>query len=281
MMTSRKWAAAGSAAAVLAGGLFLGTPAASAAPGDPGCLTAAGAFNSALAGAGITAGSVTRLEAAAAAIAQAEGAYSALVEVAAAVTGPALEAGYLEFDAAALALDDAQVKLAAAVKAGDQLAIDAATKALATAQDRFDQAASAVPGLEAAFDASIDTPEIAAAELVLDQAFAEFEMALAGIEIDEATMTNLLALFKGFLAACEGQTAVPPVVVPQPVLAPAAPPVAAPAPGKTNVGLNIQTAAVSTSEDNAGTALLVGLLAAGIAVPAGAALRIRSLKRGS
>ncbi len=281
MMISKKWTAAGSAAAVLAGGLFLGTPAATAAPGDAGCLTAAGAFNSALAGAGITAASVTRLEAAAAAMAQAEEAYSALIEVAAAVTGPALEAGYIEFDAAVPALEDAKLKHAAAVKSGDPQAIEAAEAALVAAQDRFDAAENALPGLEAAFDASIDTPEIAAAGLVLEQAFVEFEMALTGIDLDEATMTNLLDLFKAFLAACEGQTGLPPVVVPQPVLAPAAPPAAAPAPGKTNVGLNIQTAAVSTPEDNAGTALLAGLLAAGIAVPAAAALRIRSTKRSS
>ncbi|TDK27892.1 hypothetical protein E2F48_01895 [Arthrobacter crusticola] len=280
-MTSRKWAAAGSAAAVLTGGLFFGAPAATAAPGDAGCLTAAGVFNSALAGAGITAGSVARLEAASAAIAQAEGAYSALVEVAAAEAGPALEAGFLEVDAAVLALEDAEVKLAAAVKSADPQAILDAEAAVTVAKDRLGLAEQAIPGLEAAFAASIDTPEIAAAQVVLDQAFAEFEVALTGIDISEATMTTLLAHFKAFLAACEGQTGLPPVVVPQPVLAPAAPPAAAPAPVRTNVGLNIQTAAVSTPEDNAGTALLAGLLAAGIVVPAAAALRIRSLKRNS
>jgi hypothetical protein len=286
-MTLRKWAAAGSAAAVLTGGLVFGTPAATAAPGDAGCLTAAGAFNTALAGAGITAGSVTRLEAAAAAMSEAVGVYSALVEVAAAETGPALEAGFLEVDAAALALEDAELKLAA-VDPADAPAVEAAKAVVAAAQDRVDAAEEALPGLQAAFDASIDTPEIAAAGLALDQAVAEFELALSGIEIDEATMTNLVALFKAFLAACEGQTGLPPVVVPQPVLAPAAPPAAAPAPPaaapapvRTNAGLNIQTAAVSTPEDNAGAALLAGLLAAGIAVPAAVALRIRSLKRSS
>ena len=54
MTAVSKWVAAGSSAAVFAGGLFLGAPAAVAAPGDAVCLQAFIQFEAALSAAGIT-----------------------------------------------------------------------------------------------------------------------------------------------------------------------------------------------------------------------------------
>ncbi|WP_185982199.1 hypothetical protein [Arthrobacter sp. KBS0703] len=49
----------------------------------------------------------------------------------------------------------------------------------------------------------------------------------------------------------------------------------------TNKGLNVQTAAHAEPGVHPGLALLAGLLAAGIAVPATVALRMRRLERTS
>ena len=53
MTAGKTWAATGATAAMLAGGLLLGAPAAVAAPGDPACLQATAQLDAALAGAGL------------------------------------------------------------------------------------------------------------------------------------------------------------------------------------------------------------------------------------
>ncbi|MHC5559065.1 hypothetical protein [Kocuria sp. U4B] len=280
MTAAKRWAAAGSTATVLLGGLLLGAPAAVAAPEDASCLQASGQFNAALAAAGITAVSVTALEEAAAAVTAAEADYYALVE---SVTGDLA----VELDTALLALDDAEAS-------GDPEAVAAAE--------------AAVLQLEEAMSAAMDTPELAAAEQALLAAGAQFEELLTGVDLDEATADELLGLFKQFLTACAGVDGGSPVVAPvgtipvaapavpgetvpvpaapeqaapvAPAPVPAAPVVPAPAPAApvaVNAGMNIQTAA--EPEAQPGAALVAALAAAGIAVPAAAAARMRRLER--
>ena len=64
MTSVSKWVAAGSSAAVFAGGLLIAAPMASAAPGDAACLEASVQFEAALGAAGITETSVADIEAA-------------------------------------------------------------------------------------------------------------------------------------------------------------------------------------------------------------------------
>jgi hypothetical protein len=272
------WVAAGSSATLLLGGLVLGAPAAVAAPGDAACLQASGQFNAALVAAGITAGSVTQLEQAAEAVVVAEEQYFALLDAAAGDLYAQLET----------ALED----LDAAEAAGDPEAVTATE--------------ARVLELEAALELALDTPEILAAEQVLYDTTDALDAQLSVLALDEASSERLLALFKQFLAACEGVGGGAPVtapvgnpVAPAPVApAPAAPapapdapvtvePVviaapAAPAPAASvavNPGLNIQTAAGAEREPHPGAALVAALLAAGIAVPAATALRMHRLQR--
>ncbi|GGG52105.1 hypothetical protein GCM10011374_13530 [Kocuria dechangensis] len=333
MTAAKTWVAAGSTAAVLAGSLVLGAPAAVAAPDDAACLQASGQFNGALAAVGITAVSLTEFERLAGAAATAQANYEALVQTAA---GDVL-----------VQLETALAELEAAEAAGD-------TTGAAAAQAR-------IAGLETQLAAAIATPEIAAAEQAVLEAATALEALLMGLSLDENSATQLLGLFKQFLVACEGVGGEAPVVAPgtpstpvaQPVVAPvdttppppveaapvtvapapleaapvaapapavveaapvaapaaapapvvveaapvaapaAAPsvveaaPVAAPAPAPVvveaapvavNPGMNVQTAA-GDREEHPGTALLTALLAAGIAVPAAAAVRLRRLAR--
>ena len=101
MTAGKTWAATGATAAMLAGGLLLGAPAAVAAPGDPACLQATAQLDAALAGAGLTPESLGALDLSAEAVAAAEAQYAALVEGAG---GPSLQ----ELEAAAAALMAAQ-----------------------------------------------------------------------------------------------------------------------------------------------------------------------------
>jgi hypothetical protein len=282
---------------MLAGGLFLGMPTAAAAPGDAACLQASGQFHTALAESGITAVSVEQLEVAVAALTAAEDAYFALIDTVGAEASAALDAGYAVWEGADKALLDAEEALAAAEATGDPAAIATAEKAVADAELAWNAADAELTRLEDAYDTVLDTPEINAAFQVLVTAEAGFEAALGGITLTEESAAQLVNLFQAFLTACEGQTGAAPVVVPPAALpvppaavpAPApAPPVSAPvtvapvpvapAPVRTNVGLNIQTAAPA-GEDQPGAALLAGLLAAGIAVPAAVAVRLRRQAR--
>lgn len=302
MTSVSKWVAAGSSAAVFAGGLLIAAPMASAAPGDAACLQASVQFEAALGAAGITETSVADIEAASEAAAAAEATYVALVSAAGAGPRATLEdatADLATARAAAVAADAAKDQAEAS---GNAAAIKAAKDAHDAAEAAEEAAEVAVRDLEEAYTAAISTPEILEAQGALDLAVEAVQDALAAVSLDEASAENLMGLFQAFLAACNPDAiGVDPVgtpVVTPPVDAPVnasesttpavANPVGAPPAGTgtaktaavaTNRGLNIQTAAVAEPGVHPGLALLAGLLAAGIAVPAAVALRMRRLER--
>lgn len=288
MTSVSKWVAAGSSAAVLAGGLFIGTPLAAAAPGDPACVQAGVQYEAALAAAGITEDTIARLEAASEAVAAAEETHASLVAAAEAGPKAALDAATAELQAA---IDEVEATDAAKGAAHD------------AAEERERLARLALQEANQAYEAAKE--EIRAAQEALDSAVAAFELELAGVSLDEATAMEITRLFEAFLRACN-----PDPVDEEPVNTPVVTPVdtsggtpqsttpagtnpvsatpvgAAPGGGTTavpvagvNRGLNVQTAAAAEPADHPGTALLAGLLAAGIAVPAAVALRMRRLQR--
>lgn len=267
MTAVSKWVAAGSSAAVLAGGLFIGAPAASAAPGDAVCLQASTQFEAALGAAGLTEESVARLEAAAEAAAAAESTYFDLLEAAEAGPLAELELAEADLEDATAATAEAEAALVAAQGSGDADAIAAAEAARDAAVLAETEAGQAVEDLIAAYEAAISTPEILAAEEAYDAAAAEFEAALGMLSLDEESAASLMALFEAFLAACNPEATG--------IDTPAAVPAAAPL---TNKGLNVQTAVEAETAAHPGLALLAGLLAAGIAVPTAVALRMRRLE---
>ncbi|GAB2603679.1 hypothetical protein GCM10009696_06490 [Kocuria himachalensis] len=281
--TVKGWVAAGSSATLLVGGLVLGAPAAVAAPGDAPCLQASGQFTAALAAAGITPVSVTQLEQAAEAVVVAEEQYFLLADAAAGEIDVQLEAAWAELESAEAAKDP---------------------EAIAAAETRIAE-------LEVAIMLALDTPEILAADQTLDAAIENLDAQLNMLALDETAAEQILALFKQFLAACDGAGTGTPVTTPVVTPAPAAPvapapviaipapapvtepaPVAVPAPAATmvvaapeqavpvpmNPGMNMQTAA-TTDQEHPGVALVTALLAAGIAVPAAVAVRMHRLQR--
>ncbi|MFF0905534.1 UNVERIFIED_CONTAM: hypothetical protein RF653_17835 [Kocuria sp. CPCC 205316] len=275
MTAGKTWAATGATAAMLAGGLFLGAPAAVAAPGDPACLQATAQLDAALAGAGLTPASLGALDVSAEAVAAAEAQYAALVEGAG---GPSLQ----ELEAAAAALMAAQ-------ESGDP-------EAVAQAEARLVE-------LDQQLTAALGTLDPAVAEQALADAAVTFEALLAELALDEATFNQLLVLLEQAVMACEGPAAPAPVVVPEvaapvlpapveavpveavPVEAAPAPVVAAPVqapaeavPAAVNPGLNMQTAAAEP-EQRPATGLLAGLLAAGTAAGAAGAMHLRRRSR--
>ncbi|WP_460667510.1 hypothetical protein [Kocuria himachalensis] len=275
MTAGKTWAATGATAAMLAGGLFLGAPAAVAAPGDPACLQATAQLDAVLAGAGLTPESLGALDVSAEAVAAAEAQYAALVEGAG---GPSLQ----ELEAAAAAL-------VAAEESGDP-------EAVAQAEARLVE-------LDEQLTAALGTLDPAVAEQALADAAVTFKALLAELALDEATVNQLLVLLEQAVVACEGPAAPAPVVVPE-VAAPVLPapieaapveaapveaapvpvvaaPVQAPAeavPAAVNPGLNMQTAAAGP-EQRPATGLLAGLLAAGTAAGAAGALHLRRRSR--
>src|SRR6476660_757916 len=108
IMTVSKWVAAGSSAAVFAGGLFIGVPTAAAAPGDATCVQASTQFEAALSAAGITETTVADLESKAAVAADAEAGYLAMVEAAGAVPAAGLATAQAALDDAIAATDAAE-----------------------------------------------------------------------------------------------------------------------------------------------------------------------------
>jgi hypothetical protein len=299
MTAVTKWAIAGSSAAVFAGGLFLGAPMAAAAPGDATCVQASSQFEAALSAAGITEATVADLESKAAAAADAEALYRSLVETAGAVPAAELATAQAALDDAAASTAAAEAAEEDAEKSGDPAAIAAAQEATEAAEQAEETARKTVEDLTAAYDAAINTPEIVAAQDAFNAAAADFDAALANVSLDESSAADLAGLFDAFLAACNPDSSgVDPAVTP-PVTAPGVPPVSAPegtTPGvanavsvapagagtgkvATNKGLNVQTAAQAEPAVHPGLALLAGLLAAGIAVPAAVALRMRRLER--
>ncbi|WP_104180554.1 hypothetical protein [Arthrobacter sp. B0490] len=309
MIVAKKWVAAGSTATLLAGGLFLGAPLASAAPGDAACLQASTQFNAALGAAGVDVSFVNQFELATAAVVAA-GQNLELATEAALTSQAAIDADVLlvqaetdynlafdlvgteqtEYDAALLAaggdIADADV-----VAAQEELTVALAGQA--TALNNAELAA-------AAYDAAVTTPDVQAATAALETAALEADALLAQLSGNEALAAELLELFKGFLAACDASAiGVDPVVPVVPVVpaavtpvgqAPVAPvagvpaptgvtaPTGTAAPTGTNKGLNVQTAVV-TEDDSAAVALLAALLAVGVAVPVATAARMRRLER--
>ncbi|MEX5299771.1 hypothetical protein RCG67_13455 [Kocuria sp. CPCC 205292] len=272
MTAGKTWAATGAAAAMLAGGLVVGTPAALAAPGDPACLEATAQLDAALTGAGLTPDSLAALDSSAESLAAAEAQYAALVGGAG---GPSLQE-----------LEVAGAALMAAQESGDP-------EAIAQAEARLAE-------LDQELAAALGTLDPAVAEQALADAAVAFEALLAQLALDEAAVGQFLVLLEQALVACEGPAApvapvapVAPAPAPAPVLpapveaAPVAPVMAAPvteapvaeAPAGTaavNPGLNMQTAA---AEPEQRSGLLAGLLVAGTAVGAAVALRLRRRSR--
>ncbi|WP_150110402.1 hypothetical protein [Kocuria sp. UCD-OTCP] len=269
MTAGKTWAATGATAAMLAGGLLLGAPAAVAAPGDPACLQATAQLDAALAGAGLTPESLGALDLSAEAVAAAEAQYAALVEGAG---GPSLE----ELEAAAAALMTAQ-------ESGD-------AEAVALAEARLVE-------LDQQLTVALGTLDPAVAEQAVAEAAVAFEALLAELALDESAVDQFLVLLEQAVLACEAPAAPAPVapVLPAPVEQAPAPVVAAPveaapvvaapvevpaetAPVEVNPGLNMQTA-VAEPEQRPGAGLAAGLLAAGIAASAAGALRLRRRSR--
>ena len=300
-MTVSKWAAAGSSAAVFAGGLFIGAPTAAAAPGDAACVQASTQFEGALSAAGITETTVADLESKAAIAADAEASYLAMAEAAGAIPAAELATAQAALDDAIAATDAAEEAEEAAEDSGDPAALTAAQEATEAAEEAEDAARQTVTDLTAAYDAATNTPDIIAARDASDTAAADFDAALAAVSLDEATAAGLAGLFEAFVTACDPDAG---------GVDPVTPPVAPPAPGSptpatsprsttpavanavdlatagggtaavaTNKGLNVQTAAEAEPVVHPGLALLAGLLAAGIAVPAAVVLRMRRLER--
>lgn len=281
MTAVSKWIAAGSSAAVFAGGLFLGAPTAAAAPGDAACLQASTQFEAALSAAGITETSVARLESSAGAAAAAEAAYLALIEAVTAGFAAELEDAEMALEAATAATVEAEEALEEAQGSGDPDVLAEAEAAKEAAEANEDEALLALTDLNAAYDAAIDTPEIREAADAFEASVAEFETVLGTVSLDETSATHLTGLFEAFLAACNpdaiGVDSVDTTAVTNPVsVTPAGNGSAAVA---TNKGLNVQTAAEAEPAMHPGMALLAGLLAAGIAVPSAVAMRMRRLER--
>jgi hypothetical protein len=288
MITNKKWVAAGSTATLVAGGLFFGVPAASAAPGDGACLQASVQFNAKLSAAGIDVAFVNQLELATAAVVTA-GENLATVTASLNVAGLATAAETTATAAAdaqaqvyeAQGVVDAAVKAAIAADAdgdGDpenDPAVITAREALLPLEEQEKIAVEAAADAGAAYEAVIADPGLMAAEAALDAAVVQADALLAQLSGDEALAAELLELFKAFLAACDaGAIGVTPVVNPTvPVTV-----IPTPVPTGTNKGMNVQTAA-ATEDNSAALALIAGLLAAGVAVPVTMAARLRRLER--
>ncbi|MDQ0870139.1 enamine deaminase RidA (YjgF/YER057c/UK114 family) [Arthrobacter sp. V1I9] len=287
MTVVSKWVAAGSSAAVFAGGLFLGVPTAAAAPGEAACLQASTQFEAALAAAGITEATVAQLESFAEAAAAAEAAYIALVEAATAGMVAELEEAEVNLEDAIAATAAAEDALEEAQGSGDPAVLAEAKAAKEAAEDAEDNAQQAVDDLTAAYEAAITAPEILEAENALNAAVAEFETVLSTVTLNETSAANLMGLFEAFLAACNPDAiGVDPVGTPPGNTVPTATNQVSSTPVgggtvtvATNKGLNVQTAAEVEPATHPGLALLAGLLAAGIAVPSTVAMRMRRLER--
>ncbi|WP_167399060.1 hypothetical protein [Arthrobacter pityocampae] len=311
MINTKKWVAAGSTATLLAGGLFLGAPMASAAPGDAACLQASTQFNAALGLAGVDVGFVNQFEAATAAVVAAAANYDAIsaslnVEALVAEADRTNELA----EVAQVAVENAQIAVDAAVvlatgentdgdgnPENDQRVIDARA-ALKAASTEETTAVQAAVDAGAAAEAVSSNADLVTAVADLEAKGAQADALLAQLSGNEALAGELLALFKAFLAACDASAigVDPAPVAPAPVVpagqgvtpvgpAPVAPVVVAPvapgavaAPTGTNKGLNVQTA-VATEDNSAAVALIAALLAAGVAVSAVTAARMRRLER--
>ena len=298
-----RWIAAGSSAAVLAGGLFLGAPAAHAAPGDPACAQASTQFQTALGAAGLTEAYVAQLETATDAVVTAGTTYAALIGANEPESIAAAEAAATALVTAQLRVQQANTALTAAQASGDPAAISPAHTELATAQAELDVAAAVVVELETAHTPAVSTPQIAAAEQALIQATTALEQLLVQLNLDEASATHLLTLFQAYLTTCATAPAasIPVPLTPAPVTpvvaapvtpAEAAPVVAAPvhappvvtapveaSPVAVNQGMNMQTAVAAEPVQHPGVPLLMALAAAGVGGVAAKAMHRRRAQR--
>lgn len=294
MIVAKKWVAAGSTATLLAGGLFLGAPMASAAPGDAACLQASVQFNAALSAAGIDVAFVNQLEVATAAVVTAA---ENLAAVSVSLNVDALAADEARTAQAAieaqLVVEEAKLAVADALAASDPAAFPdpeadpVVVAARAAEADASALETAAVAAAVVAADASaavLVDPTLVAAQTDLETVSAQADTLLQQLSGDEALAAELVALFKAFLAACNasaiGVDTVTPVVVAAPVapVTTVAPAAGVPAPTGTNKGLNVQTA-VATEDSSAAVALIAALLAVGVAVPLATAARMRRLER--
>lgn len=305
MIVAKKWAAAGSTATLLAGGLFLGAPAATAAPGDQACLDASIQFNAALSAAGIDLGFVSQLELAVANVVSTL--ENALLVADAAATSEAAVAAETQvgdtsdlYDTAVVAVDGAQAiyNEALVTANGDVTDADVVEAQRVLTLALADQAAALNIANEAVavYESLVLTPEVLQAQAVAEAAAAEADALIAQLGGDDALAAQIVELFKAFLATCDASaigfdpvtpiavpvTPVVPVVpvapvAPEVVVVTPAPVVVAPVTG-TNQGLNVQTA-VATEDNSVAITLIAALLAAGVAVPAATAARMRRLER--
>ncbi|MEX5303157.1 hypothetical protein [Kocuria sabuli] len=254
-----RWVAAGSAA-VLAGGLLLGGPAAVAAPEDAACAAASAQLDAALAATGASPAALTQMEETITAMAVSQSTYDALTEAA----GGSVLAE----------LNAVEAQREAAVRAGDAEAAQAAGA-------RIDELLPLLYPL-------LDTPEINMVRASLQAGQLAFATLIKALSLGEATAENLiaLALAQARHGACgtdslPGSPGTPPSVpaepaVPEAPVVPAAPAAPAdPAPVAVNPGLNLQTAA---AEPGPPAGLAAGLLAAGTALPVRALRRHRRLR---
>ena len=256
---ARRWATAGATAAVLAGGLLVGAPAASAAPGEAACLEAVAQFETALARTGITAESLAQLELSAEAVAAAEAQYATLIGGAG---GPSL-----------VELEQAAQQLALAQESGDPAAV-------AAAQARLTE-------LEAQLTTALEGLDPAAVEQAVADSTVIFQDLLGQLGLTEATAGQLFGLLEQAAVACgtvptpvAPAPVAPAPVAPAPVVeVPAAPVETAPvetAPVAVNPGLDVQTA-VAAEDSGAG---LFAAAAGVIAVGVGATVAVRRRVRG-
>ena len=180
MTAAKRWAAAGSSAAVLAGGLFLGAPAAVAAPDDA-CLAASAQAYTTLTGAGMSSDEMARV-----------------LEAGAAVHTAAAEFNALVTDADARAdLQAAQTQLETAVQSEDRRA----------AQEAWYR----ILGLQEAQVAAVGTAEIAAAHQVSADAAAAFQRVVVDSPLLMRDAGELLGMFFQVATHCEAATGEPAV----------------------------------------------------------------------
>ena len=178
MTAVKRWAAAGSSAALLAGGLFLGAPAAVAAPDDP-CLAASAQAYTTLAGAGMSSEEMTRVLEAGAAVHAAGAAFNALVT---------------DADARAR-LQGAQMELETAVQNEDRQAAQAAWYRILELQE--------------AEAAAVGTAEIAAAHQASADAAAAFQSVVVDSPLLMRDAAEVLGMFYQVAAHCETPTGEP------------------------------------------------------------------------
>ncbi|MEX5234971.1 hypothetical protein [Kocuria arenosa] len=261
MVAVKKRVTAGSLAAVLAGGLMLGGPAAVAATDDPACVQASGHFTEVLGAYGITVASVVELEEASAAAAAAHAQSESLREAAAGELWAQLKIVDQADDEARPALLAAEEALRVAQASGDAEAITAAEDQLAAAQAALAPIEAQAAEIMDALGVALSAPEVVAAQQALDAAYYDLETLRSSLGLDEASANQLVGLADQVRDVCGELTAGPPAVDPgAPVVAPepvATPPASAPV--AVNPGLNMDTA-VSAEADGASGATTVGLL---------------------